>query len=172
MGNPTVEKVVANKQSVVEPDHVVARHEYVDSSARQYGAALKYATALDARWPDGSGEKAWYEVGGKEVNEFAKVVNGERDALYAELEAVGIKGGTARKRWFDIREKGRILREGEPEQGEGGGSERPLDTYIPEESLKMYKRIARAEKRSENAAKALKLAQQLCELYKINLNNI
>lgn len=174
MGNPTVEKVVANKQPIVEPTHVVARHEFVDASARQYGKALAYAQALNERWPETEGRKHWYDVGHNEVNEFAKEVNGEKDALASEFEAVGIKAGTVRKRWFDVRTKAREEREGvqEKDDSTGGNPERPLDVFIPEASLQMYKRIARAEKRTETQAKALKLAQQLCELYKIDLSSI
>lgn len=174
MGNPTVEKVVAEKQPIVEPTHVVARHEYVDASARQYGKALAYAQALNERWPETEGRKNWYDVGHNEVNDFAKEVNGEKDALTSEFEAVGIKAGTVRKRWFDVRKKAREEREGveEKDDSTGGNPPRPLEIFIPEWALEGYKRMARAEKRTDIQAKSMKLAQQICELHKIDLSNI
>ncbi len=174
MGNPTVEKVVAGKQPVVEPAHVVARHEYVDASARQYGTALKYAKALNERWPETEGRKHWYDVGHTEVNEFAKEVNGEKDALASEFSTVGITSGTIRKRWYDVRQKAREEREGveEKDDSTGGNPARPLEIFLPEWALNGYKRIARAEKRTEIQAKSMKLVQQICELHKIDLSNI
>ena len=174
MGNPTVEKVVADKQPIVEPTHVVARHEYVDASARQYGKALAYAQALNERWPETEGRKNWYDVGHNEVNDFAKEVTGEKDALASEFEAVGIKSGTVRKRWFDVRAKAREEREGveEKDDSTGGNPERPLAIFIPEWALTGYKRMARAEKRTDIEAKSMKLAQQICELHKIDLSSI
>ena len=162
-------KVVAGATEM--PAHVAARRNYIDTIRSGYGAMVAYAKALNKRedFADQNG-KRWYEVGGKEVNDFAKIVNGERDAFYAECDAAGVKAGTYRKRWKEVRDRAKIEIEGEVEQPEP--TPRELDQYIPEESLKMYKRIARAEKRSAKAAKALKLVQQLCETYGIDLSNI
>jgi len=162
-------KVVAGATEM--PAWVVARRNYVDAIRSDYGASIEYAKALNARadFAERDG-KRWFEVGGKEVNDFAKIVNGERDAFYADADAKGVKPSTYRKRWLEIRKRAKAMIDGEEEQPEP--TPRELDQYIPEEALKMYKRIARAEKRSAKAAKSLKLVQQLCETYGIDLSNI
>lgn len=174
MGNPTVEKAVAEKQPVVEPSHVIARHEYVDASARQYGKALAYALALNERWPETEGRKNWYDVGHNEVNDFAKEVNGEKDALSSEFESVGLKSGTIRKRWFDVRQKAREEREGveEKDDSTGGNPARPLEVWLPEWALTGYKRLARADKRNDIQGKSMKHVEAICKLHNIDLNSI
>jgi len=167
------EKVTVATSNAIDnaPSYVVARHKFAEATASEYGALGNYAKELNARWLEGSATKHWFEVGGKEVNDFAKIVNEERDAFYEECKALGVKAGTYRKRWSDVKAKAKEYRLGVEEQPEP--TVRELDQYNPEELLKIYKRNARAEKRDAKSAKVMKtVADLLQDVYKMNLDNI
>ena len=148
------EKAVASATKVTTPDHVVARKNYAEAKRGEYGARKAYAESLNAFFPEESYDEHWYAVNAqKETHEFAKRVRGERDAFYEVAKEVGLKDGTARKAWSDIKGYAKILREGEPEKG--GNEGRPLDVYLSDEGLNMYKRIAKADQRSDTAKEYL-----------------
>ena len=153
------------------PAWVVARQEFAKHTASEYGALTKYAKELNAHWLAEAGPKHWFEVGGKEVNDFAKEVNAERDLYYEACKALGVKSGTYRKRWSDVRNKAKELRLGVEEQPEP--VVRELNQFNPEELLKIYKRNARAEKRDAKSAKTMKaVASLLTDVWGQNLDNI
>jgi len=168
MENQTKATVVATSNA---PEYVKARHAYVEHTAKEYGAAERYAKALNALWVAEAGPKHWFEVGGKEVNDFAKMVNAERDAYYEGCKALNVKPGTYRKRWSDVKTKAKELRLGIEEQPEP--TVRELTQFNPEELLKIYKRNARAEKRDAKSAKTMKaVATLLTDVWNQNLDNI
>jgi len=164
-------KAVASATNVTTPDHVVARKKYAEAKRGEYGARKDYAESLNLYFPEESYDEHWYAINAqKESHEFAKRVRGERDAFYEVAKEVGLKDGTARKAWSDIKGYAKILREGEPEKG--GNEERPLDTYLSDEGLKMYKRIAKADTRSDIAKEYLTFLKKVLVKQGHNLDKI
>jgi len=173
-------KVVAGATET--PDWVQARNELGEATRRGYGLQSKYAVALNTRWPKANTEAKcfWFEVGGKDVNDFAKEVNGERDAFYAscveglEPESIEYKRahGAARTQWSRVRDIAAI-KAGVKEESSNSTGEAPLDEYLPEIFLTIYKRIARNETRSANARASLKATRDLLvDTWKVDLSSI
>lgn len=164
------DKVVATATEV-SPQHVIARRNFAEAKRGEYGARKEYAESLNAFFPEESYDEHWYAINAqKETHEFAKRVKGERDAFYETAKEVGLKDGTARKAWSDIKAYAKVLREGEPEKG--GNEERPLDTYLSDEGLKMYKRIAKADQRSDIAKEYLTFLKKVLVKQGHNLDKI
>lgn len=65
-------KVVAGATEM--PVWVQARNALGEATRRGYGLQSTYAVALNERWskPNTETKMMWFEVGGKDVNDFAK----------------------------------------------------------------------------------------------------
>lgn len=171
-------KVVAGTTQT--PAWVESRNELGIATRRSYGLQARYADDLIARWPDAKDGVFWCQVDGKAVNEWAKEVNGERDAFYAvcveglEKDSAEYKKahGAARTQWSRVRETAQ-LKLGLKIEQEGGTGERDLDVRYPEELLLLYKAGARAEKRSTKVSASFKaIRDELVNTWKIDLSNI
>jgi len=112
MENQTKKAVAA----ATTPAHVIARRDYVEKSASAYGALMAYAETLNER--EGWLEAAWYKLPAKSADGIEGEVRGEREALMTLFKEAGVKDGTARKRWHDVRKRAQVLDEGEPESPE------------------------------------------------------
>ena len=174
-------KVVAGATET--PVWVQARNALGEATRRGYGLQSSYAVALNERWsePNAETKSMWFEVGGKDVNDFAKEVNGERDAFYAscveglEPESIEYKRahGAARTQWSRVRDIAAIKAGFKEESDNKDNSEKPLDEYLPEIYLTIYKRIARNETRSANARASLKATRDLLvDTWKVDISSI
>ena len=133
--------------SATTPAHVIARRDFVEKSASAYGALMTYAGSLNQR--EGWVDAEWDKLPAKMADGIEGEVKGEREALMALFKEAGVKDGTARKRWHDVRKRAQVLIEGESESPDSNA--RPLDVALTEEGTKLYKRIAREDNRSAYA---------------------